>query len=480
MTSFFDTGEESNKSLIGELFGDNKKRSKTTFDDLLSNISSNPDHGKSSTKSGKSKQKLVFQDEDLNISLPPKETIANFGTALDSSNLLDDLFKTNVNKSNKLTKNVNFSDTADSMSISNISQKNESRKQMSMQKSTIMSMPEVDSEHVQRLEQTISSLKKEISTLKYEIENSNDEVEEWKVKYEQLQKKYSKDISELKESHDKEIEEIKNEHKKDLQHQLEVMEKQAQIEALKETDNDNFNDIKSQLEKTYFTIDNLKNELNFVTNSFKEYQEQTKHILNEQITLQQEQYIEENKNRINDKQSIESLQRNLKTLYEDQKNIIKIERARLEEDKQKLKLDIQHFQKSKLEILDKIESQKIELERLKTNFLTKQHDLLVRVMNERAFIEEESQKFQMQKSMDISRIRLEAETLEKYAREIENARIYLEEARIKYEQKNQKLNEIEKILLTECVKLEKIKIKMGDTNLDDEFRSVASFDNEFF
>ncbi|CEF60702.1 Hypothetical protein SRAE_X000243500 [Strongyloides ratti] len=489
MTSFFDTGEESSKSLIGELFGDNKKRSRTTFDDLLSNITSNNDHEKILTKGGITNQKQAFQNNDSNLSVSSQTrknltnkdilTESEKSTSKDSSGTLNDLFQTSKTKSDRVTKSVNFANNFFDNNSSNISNKNVTNKSILNNNKSTLNVQDINDEHVQMLEQTISLLKKEISSLKYDASSTQDEVEEWKTMYEKLQKKYTKDINDLKESHQKQLIEIDIERKKELKHQIEVIEKEAQIKALKEADNENFIELKNQLEKAFSTIDTLKNELNFVTDSFKEYQEQTRNIFKEQLELQQEQYEEEAKNRITEKQDIEHLHQNLKFIYEEQKNLLKIERSRLEEDRRKLKIDIEHFQKSKLEILDKIEYQKIELERLKTNFLTKQHDLLVRVMNERSYIEEENQKFQMQKSMDISRIRSEAETLEKYAREIENARMFLEDARIKYEQKNQKLNEIEKILLTECVKLEKIKIKMNGS-YEDEFSTIEHLDDDFF
>uniref|UniRef100_A0A0N5BVJ8 TACC_C domain-containing protein n=1 Tax=Strongyloides papillosus TaxID=174720 RepID=A0A0N5BVJ8_STREA len=483
MTSFFDTGEESNKSLIGELFGDNKKRSRTTFDDLLSSITSNTDQEKLTTKNDVSKQKQALQSIDSTLSLFSqtrknplnkdfiKGSEKNTGT--ESSDILNSLFQTS-----KTTKSVNFASPFNDTELTN---KNDTKKNLSSggYKGSSLNNKDVDDEHVQILEQTISSLKKEISSLKYEVRSSQDEAEEWKIMYENLQKKYTKDIGNLKESHEQELENLKEEHKKELKHQIEVIEKEAQIKALKANDNEQFNELKNQLEKASFTVNTLKDELNFVTDTFKEYQEQTRHILKEQLELQQEQFGEEAKNRIVEKKDIDRLHQNLKIIYEEQKNLIKIERSRLEEDRRKLKTDINYFQRSKLEILDKIEKQKIELERLKTNFLTKQHDLLIRVMNERAFIEEENQKFQMQKSMDITRIRSEAETLEKYAREIDNARIFLEDARAKYEQKNQKLNEIEKILLTECVKLEKIKIKIDDS-YNDDMNSLQNIEDNFF
>uniref|UniRef100_A0A0K0EL91 TACC_C domain-containing protein n=1 Tax=Strongyloides stercoralis TaxID=6248 RepID=A0A0K0EL91_STRER len=489
MTSFFDVEEGSNKSLIGELFGDNKKRSKTTFDDLLSNISSNNDQEKSLAKGGITNQKQAFQSSDLNLSLPSqtrknpinKDLLTglerNAGT--ESSDTLDELFQTNKIKSNKSTKSVNFANALFNNSSSNVSNTIATNKPILNNNKSISSTQDINDEHVKMLEQTISLLKKEISSLKYDIRSTQDEAEEWKTMYEKLQKKYTKDINDLKESHEHQLEEINIEHKKELKHQIEVIEKEAQIKAIKETDNEHFNELKKQLEKAFFTIDTLKNELNFVTDSFKEYQENTRNIFKEQLELQQEQFGEEAKIRTTEKQDIEHLYRNLKIIYEEQKRLLQIERSRLEEDRRKLRTDIEHFKKTQLEILDKIENQKIELEKLKANFLTKQHDLLVRVMNERSYIEEENQKFQMQKSMDISRIRSEAEVLEKYAREIENARIFLEDARIKYEQKNQKLNEIEKILLTECVKLEKIKIKMND-NYEEDFNTLENLEDDYF
>lgn len=194
------------------------------------------------TKNDVSKQKQALQSSDSTLSLFSqtrknplnKDFIkgSEKNTGAESSNILNSLFQTS-----KTTKSVNFASPFNDTELTN---KNDSKRNLSSggYKGSSLNNKDVDDEHVQMLEQTISSLKKEISSLKYEVRSSQDEAEEWKIMYENLQKKYTKDIGNLKESHEQELENLNEEHKKELKHQIEVIEKEAQIKALKANDNE--------------------------------------------------------------------------------------------------------------------------------------------------------------------------------------------------------------------------------------------------
>ena len=57
-------------------------------------------------------------------------------------------------------------------------------------------------------------------------------------------------------------------------------------------------------------------------------------------------------------------------------------------------------------VLDWIERAKEQLEAEKAEFLRREHDLLVRVLNERALLEQERREFIRQRDADVSRLRL--------------------------------------------------------------------------
>ena len=79
---------------------------------------------------------------------------------------------------------------------------------------------------------------------------------------------------------------------------------------------------------------------------------------------------------------------------------------------------------------------KENLEDTKSEFLKKEHDLLVRVVNERTILEQKERQFEVQRNADIIRIRKEAEELEACFTQIQNALFAIEQIRKDYEIKN--------------------------------------------
>lgn len=68
--------------------------------------------------------------------------------------------------------------------------------------------------------------------------------------------------------------------------------------------------------------------------------------------------------------------------------------------------------------------------------MTREHDLLIRVVNEKSVLELERREFERQRNGDVNRLRDEAEHLEQCLLQVENARNALEQARHEYEEKN--------------------------------------------
>lgn len=79
----------------------------------------------------------------------------------------------------------------------------------------------------------------------------------------------------------------------------------------------------------------------------------------------------------------------------------------MEEERRKISVERQAFQVEQMLILEWIEKKKDELEVMRSDLLAKEHDVIVRVLNEKALIEEERHEFERRKSADVIRIREE-------------------------------------------------------------------------
>jgi hypothetical protein len=86
-------------------------------------------------------------------------------------------------------------------------------------------------------------------------------------------------------------------------------------------------------------------------------------------------------------------------------------------------------------ILEWMEKKRDELEGLRSDLLDKEHDLLIRIMNEKALMDEERQEFERRKSADVLRLREEANRLESNLTQAENARNALLQSKQEYKRK---------------------------------------------
>lgn len=66
--------------------------------------------------------------------------------------------------------------------------------------------------------------------------------------------------------------------------------------------------------------------------------------------------------------------------------------------------------------------------------------MLIRVVNEKAILEQQRRDFERQRASDVARLRKEAEYLEQCLIQVDNARNALNNARFEYEKKNQQVN----------------------------------------
>ncbi|KAH7695902.1 hypothetical protein AAVH_37034, partial [Aphelenchoides avenae] len=119
----------------------------------------------------------------------------------------------------------------------------------------------------------------------------------------------------------------------------------------------------------------------------------------------------------------------------------------IEAEREKLSAERMAFQEEQLGITEYLELRRDELEAYKTEFLTKEHDLLTRVVNEKALLEAQRRDFERQRSADVMRLREEAEHLERCLVQVENAQRALDNSRKEYEAKNKQLNELKEMLV---------------------------------
>ena len=84
---------------------------------------------------------------------------------------------------------------------------------------------------------------------------------------------------------------------------------------------------------------------------------------------------------------------------------------------------------------------------LQAEFLSKEHDLLVRVVNEKSLLEVARRDFERQRNADIVRLREEAGHLERCLLQVDNARRALDRARREYEAKRGEVDEMRAMLM---------------------------------
>uniref|UniRef100_A0A1I8BQ48 Chromosome partition protein Smc n=1 Tax=Meloidogyne hapla TaxID=6305 RepID=A0A1I8BQ48_MELHA len=107
----------------------------------------------------------------------------------------------------------------------------------------------------------------------------------------------------------------------------------------------------------------------------------------------------------------------------------------LEEQREISQTERQAFQEEQTLLLEWIE---------KAEFLQREHDLLVRVLNERALLEIEKREFRQQRDADI--LREEAEHLEQCLDQAESAKNAMEGAKNEFERRSGQLNQLREVL----------------------------------
>lgn len=114
----------------------------------------------------------------------------------------------------------------------------------------------------------------------------------------------------------------------------------------------------------------------------------------------------------------------------------------LQRERDKLYAERRAFQEEQTNIILSFETRKEELDELKSEFLKKEHDLLVRVVNERTMLQQNQKEFEVQRNADIIRLRKEAEELEICFAQVQNALAAIEAIRKDYELKNRHVSVI--------------------------------------
>jgi len=121
--------------------------------------------------------------------------------------------------------------------------------------------------------------------------------------------------------------------------------------------------------------------------------------------------------------------------------------VQLDDERKTMGVERKAFQEEQMLILDWIERKREELDSIKSEFLTKEHDLLVRVVNEKTLVEQERLDFERRRNADVARIHHEAVQLEASLAQVENAKNSLIRARSEYRRKIDQINGIKEMLL---------------------------------
>uniref|UniRef100_A0A914C5P2 Uncharacterized protein n=1 Tax=Acrobeloides nanus TaxID=290746 RepID=A0A914C5P2_9BILA len=417
-----DTGKATS-GLISDLFGDTKRKPdrRTNLDDIL---------GGGGSRGAKRKPTVTFQEPTATrTTTSSKENVVP--TLEANPNLFSSLFTsteqsrrrpaTFEDKPSTTTSGKDFVDSRIS------SRGREKTEQVEQRYTTKSSDAEKDLE--------IEKLRREISSLRYEKNEDQLTISELRRKNDNMVEEHKKNIQDVEEKNRREIEELKRVHVRELEATSYTKKQDVEVISLLERQSSYFDIFQSKIESINSILGELHQEIRSVNTEHGNVDQVIKYA-NEQIshTLQK---IQEEKDNWENKKSdqVLSIEKNIESLYQQYTAEILQGRRWLESEKTEFMSEKLAFQEEQSYILQFLDQKRQEMEELKSDFITKEHDLLVRVVNERNILDQMKNEFLIQRNADIIRIRDEAEHLERCLIQVENAYQGLEKARIDYEQK---------------------------------------------
>uniref|UniRef100_A0A915CZG4 Peptidase S1 domain-containing protein n=1 Tax=Ditylenchus dipsaci TaxID=166011 RepID=A0A915CZG4_9BILA len=301
-------------------------------------------------------------------------------------------------------------------------------------------------------EKELDQVRRELSSLRYEKTEDQKTIGELRRKLEFILEDHQRVLSHLHEEQRSELKEINRKHERELEEAKQEAAKNLEILSNIKQQESSFENVQSRMENLGFT-------LNYVRETVHSMAEKEEDV-NKVIKLA-EQQISERTQRLDDEKkaweqnkdtSMQRMQEEMEKMRKDYTQEIVHGRQWLEEERHRLQAQRVAFQEEQTTIVQFIEQKKERATRqqgihIEGEFLAREHDLLIRVVNEKALLEQQRREFEQQRNADVNRLRDEAEHLEKCLLQVENARRALEKARRDYEQKHEQLNEIRDMLV---------------------------------
>ncbi|CAJ0566595.1 unnamed protein product, partial [Mesorhabditis spiculigera] len=324
---------------------------------------------------------------------------------------------------------------------------------------SVQPQPDAESVYrVQRLEKEVERLNREIEDLGRRKKRDEEDLEkEWRDRLSSKEKSWLEEKEELIKGYQKQLTRLTEQSETDQERLRENYSRQ--MEALQTTASRS-RDLVDVVDK----VDRLSEQIGAIVQSVGGSEEKMHSDLEMTLKLREGQ-LEMREHNLKtdlerfqtDKESVTLLNIKLKDLVQEQENDIQREKWKIREEWNRLGAERKVFKEDQKFVLDSIEKQKRTLEAAKESFLKEQHDLLIRVSNEKEGLDRELQQFHVKRTADVRRLKEEATQLQQRIQNVQLAEEHAESLRQHYETKYKQLCELEVSLMEECIELENLR-----------------------
>uniref|UniRef100_A0AC34G5L0 Uncharacterized protein n=1 Tax=Panagrolaimus sp. ES5 TaxID=591445 RepID=A0AC34G5L0_9BILA len=279
----------------------------------------------------------------------------------------------------------------------------------------------------------VENLRREISTLKYEKTEDQETIQKLQANISKLKDEHSREIEQINRRHRDEIETLNKKHEVEKSQVEKTERAQADILSSINEYQNIFKDVIDRIETIQSSTSTIQEQVGLI----KDKNEETEHVIefaNNQVEEAQKRlYKELEEWEERKRQNSSSIEFEFDKLTRTYKEEIVEGREWIQKERDKLYAEKRAFQEEQTNIIVTFENRKEELDDLKSEFLKKEHDLLVRVVNERSILQQQQREFELQRNADIIRLRKEAEELEVCFAQVQNALAAIESIRKDYE-----------------------------------------------
>jgi len=307
----------------------------------------------------------------------------------------------------------------------------------------------------------LDQMRREVSTLRSEKAEDQRTINELHSKLESIREQHTKDTEKLRESHLQELESVKKEHAREIEERSRQSDRAGEILAAMKLTEGYATLVSTCMARIFRSLDALNPRFESITYTLSSLREQMASIgsreedVDKVLKAAEEKFAQLSNQLEQERREIASqkeetarrMEAELESVTKRYTDEVTEGRRWVEEERKRLEAHRQAFQEEQAAILDSIEQKKEELDRLKTSFLSSEHDLLLRVVNERALLEQQRRSFERQRNSDVARLRHEAENLERYLLHVNQARRALESSQKGYERKLAELQELKQLLV---------------------------------